>query len=122
MKEADERAKVGAAMCGPCAEDIGGISRSLVPDQRACIHATGCRHDGPGGWLNYDKGVSLGEYDGEMRVHADDATPQNLWILAWRAEPESGEMRRDESYDGGLGGEQIEALRKLLNQRAAVSK
>lgn len=67
-------------------------------------------------WLCYEAGVSLGEYDGEMRVHADDAG--NLWLLAWRAVDESGEMRRDEGYDGGLGGPQIEALRKFLNERA----
>lgn len=99
-----------------------GVTFKSAEPEPIVVCAPGCRHDGPGDWLSYEKGVSLGEYDGETRVHTDDATPQNLWILAWRAEPESGEMRRDESYDGGLGGEQIEALRKFLNERAAVSK
>jgi hypothetical protein len=73
-------------------------------------------------FLRYEAGISLNKYDGdsEMRVHIDEFN--NLFILAWDFERESGEPRRREDFDGSLNLEAAENLRQWLNAWDAIRK
>ena len=67
--------------------------------------------------FKYEDGLSLGrDSDGEICVHTDD---ENLFLLGWKFERESGEPQRAEDYDGSLNAEQAEELRLYLNRAHA---